>query len=310
MLKQLKILLLESDVVSRLHIRNAIRELGYEVFEAGDVETAMDFVFSHHPHILIVDWTLEEMLGTDFIQRLKEARPPMMPYVILLTAQQSQPIVPETLGVDDFLTKPFRLPDLIARIAVAAHALRLRYELQEVRQRIEQAALFEQSSRAFNRRAIYQWLTREFARAHRQVSPLSILFVGFVNEDAWKQMPNETRQTFLERLLRIWTVSIRGYDSIGKWDETHFLFVLPGTAFEQALVVARRLRDVTDEMHLQDDAGHSFSPQLLCAIASVPEMGYTSADEMLEAVAHVLTNPQMPPVEERVYMAANSNSAV
>ncbi len=310
MLTQLKILLLESDVVSRLHMRNAIAELGHEVLEAGDVETAMDIVFSHRPHILIVDWTLEEMAGTDFIQRLKESSPPMMPYVILLTAQQSQPIVPATLGVDDFLTKPFRLPDLIARIAVAAHALRLRYELHEVRRRIEQAALFEQSSQAFNRRAIYQWLTREFARAHRQVSPLSILLVKFANEDVWKRMPSETRQVFLEQLLRSWTLSIRGYDSIGIWDEARFLFVLPGTAFEQALVVARRLRDVTDEMHLKDEAGNSFSPQLLCAIASVPEMGYTSADEMLEAVERVLTTPQVPPVEERVYVAANSSSSV
>lgn len=310
MLTKLKVLILESDVVSRMHMRNAILELGHEVLEAGDAETAIDLVFTHRPHILIVDWTLEEMSGTDFVQRLKESRPPAMPYIILLTAQQSQPIAPETLGVDDFLTKPFRLPDLIARIAVAAHALRLRNELLQVRQRIEQAALFEQSSRAFNRRAIYQWLTREFSRSHRQASPLSILLVGFANQEQWEQVPLEERQPLVEHLLRVWTLSIRGYDSIGRWDDEHFLFVLPGTTLKQALVVARRLRDVTDEVHFTDSAGHEFSPELVCAVASVPEMAYSSADEMLEAVEHVFARPQAPAVEERVYVAANSNSTV
>lgn len=310
MFATLKILLLETDVVSRVHIRNAIEELGHEVLEAGDTETAMDMIFNQRPHILIVDWTLEEMSGVDFVQRLKERHPPQMPYVILLTAQQSVPIVPETLGVDDFLTKPFRLPDLIARIAVAAHALRLRNELDQVRRRIEQAALLEQSSRAFNRRAIYQWLKREFARSHRQESALSVLLVGFAEPNEWNSLANEDQQAFLDHLLRMWTLSVRGYDSIGKWDDAHYLFVLPGTTLEQALVVAHRLKEVTDSMTWTTRDGRLFRPTFVCAVATVPEMAFSSVDGMMEAVERLLTLKDAPPVEERIYVVAPSNSTV
>jgi two-component system OmpR family response regulator len=100
-----------ADVVSM-----ALRFQGFEVETAGTGGDAIAAVTSFRPHLIVLDIMLPDMEGFDVAQRLgaQRARVP----IIFLTARDAtdDKIRGLTLGGDDYVTKPFSLEELVARI--------------------------------------------------------------------------------------------------------------------------------------------------------------------------------------------------
>ena len=100
-----------ADVVSM-----ALRFQGFEVETAGTGGDAIAAVRSFRPHLIVLDIMLPDMEGFDVAQRLgaQRARVP----IIFLTARDAtdDKIRGLTLGGDDYVTKPFSLEELLARI--------------------------------------------------------------------------------------------------------------------------------------------------------------------------------------------------
>ena len=100
-----------ADVVSM-----ALRFQGFEVETAGTGGDAISAVTSFRPHLIVLDIMLPDMEGFDVAQRLgaQRARVP----IIFLTARDAtdDKIRGLTLGGDDYVTKPFSLEELVARI--------------------------------------------------------------------------------------------------------------------------------------------------------------------------------------------------
>jgi two-component system, OmpR family, response regulator len=100
-----------ADVVSM-----ALRFQGFEVETAGTGTDAISAVTSFRPHLIVLDIMLPDMEGFDVAQRLgaQRARVP----IIFLTARDAtdDKIRGLTLGGDDYVTKPFSLEELVARI--------------------------------------------------------------------------------------------------------------------------------------------------------------------------------------------------
>jgi two-component system OmpR family response regulator len=99
------------DVVSM-----ALRFQGFEIESAGTGTDALAAVASFKPHLIVLDVMLPDMEGFDVAQRLgaQRARVP----IIFLTARDAtdDKIRGLTLGGDDYVTKPFSLEELVARI--------------------------------------------------------------------------------------------------------------------------------------------------------------------------------------------------
>jgi two-component system OmpR family response regulator len=99
------------DVVSM-----ALRFQGFEIESAGTGAEALSKVTSFRPHLIVLDVMLPDMEGFDVAQRLgaQRARVP----IIFLTARDAtdDKIRGLTLGGDDYVTKPFSLEELVARI--------------------------------------------------------------------------------------------------------------------------------------------------------------------------------------------------
>ena len=100
-----------ADVVSM-----ALRFQGFEVETAGTGTDAISAVTSFRPHLIVLDIMLPDMEGFDVAQRLG-AQHNRVP-IIFLTARDAteDKIRGLTLGGDDYVTKPFSLEELVARI--------------------------------------------------------------------------------------------------------------------------------------------------------------------------------------------------
>ncbi len=106
----------EKDIVKMLNYN--LKKEGYRTVDAHDGEDALDLAVREHPDLIILDLMLPGIDGLEVCKQLKkEVKTSRIP-VIMLTAktQETDKIVGLELGADDYVSKPFSLKELIARI--------------------------------------------------------------------------------------------------------------------------------------------------------------------------------------------------
>ncbi len=112
----MKLLLVEDEIEIQRFLKRSLTEAGYHVDAAGDARTAMQLSVDLAHDILIVDLGLPDQDGIDLILSLR--RVGVKAPVLILSARRSADERVKGLeqGGDDYLTKPFALAELLARL--------------------------------------------------------------------------------------------------------------------------------------------------------------------------------------------------
>ncbi len=112
----MKILVVEDHIDLITNIFAYLEQKHYVLDAAYDAETALQLCLKHHYDILVIDWMLPKMQGIDLIAQLR-TRGIHTP-IIMLTAKVAleDKLASFHAGVDDYLTKPFSIQELEARI--------------------------------------------------------------------------------------------------------------------------------------------------------------------------------------------------
>jgi two-component system KDP operon response regulator KdpE len=110
-----RILLAEDEVTLRDFIRRNLHARGFEVIEANNGLEAVALWERENPHLLILDIMMPRMDGLEVCRRVREQS--AVP-IIVLTAldDESDKVAALDLGADDYLTKPFGVEELLARV--------------------------------------------------------------------------------------------------------------------------------------------------------------------------------------------------
>jgi two-component system alkaline phosphatase synthesis response regulator PhoP len=109
------VLMVDDQPHVRLLVRDYLTQEGLRVVEATDGREALLVARREHPDIILLDIMMPEMGGYEFLRAYrKEGNAP----IILLTAKQeeSDKVLGLELGADDYVTKPFGMRELVARI--------------------------------------------------------------------------------------------------------------------------------------------------------------------------------------------------
>jgi DNA-binding response OmpR family regulator len=133
--KPAHILLVEDTTDLAQVIRRELEAVGYAVTHAANGESALQFEEHGHFQLIILDWMLPGMSGLDVLRNL---RAHSSVSVLMLTARDSEidRVLGLEVGADDYLTKPFSMRELIARV----RAMLRRRELIEQTIATDQAA--------------------------------------------------------------------------------------------------------------------------------------------------------------------------
>lgn len=117
-MKKSRILVVEDEPAIREMIVMVIGNAGYEVDEAGDTETARKSISKQLPDLILLDWMLPGQSGVSFAKSLKQNVKSQDIPVILLTARDSEAdkVLGFESGADDYVTKPFSVLELVARV--------------------------------------------------------------------------------------------------------------------------------------------------------------------------------------------------
>ena len=116
-----KVLVVDDEEDYRIITRDMLRAGGYEVRLAVDGEDGLAALKDFQPDVVLVDWMMPKMDGEGFCRKLREdARFKAAP-VLMLTVKDTTDEELEALhfGVDDFIVKPFRPEELLARVRAA-----------------------------------------------------------------------------------------------------------------------------------------------------------------------------------------------
>ena len=114
----LPILIVDDERAIRRFLRAALISHGYQVFEAETGQAALAAAVDHRPELLILDLGLPDMDGIEVTRQLREWS--QVPIIILsVRDQENDKIAALDAGADDYLTKPFGVGELMARIRVA-----------------------------------------------------------------------------------------------------------------------------------------------------------------------------------------------
>ena len=112
------ILLIEDDPSIRRFLRATLVTQGYELLEAATGGDGLAQAFSRAPDVILLDLGLPDMDGGDLLRQIREYSG--VPIIILSArGQEREKIANLDAGADDYLTKPFAMGELLARIRVA-----------------------------------------------------------------------------------------------------------------------------------------------------------------------------------------------
>lgn len=110
-----RILLVDDEPSLQKMLLHALEREGFQVLVAADGEEALEAFKSYEPHLIILDIMLPKLDGTEVCRRIRSQSD--VP-IIMLTARDDEidRVVGLELGADDYVTKPFAVRELVARI--------------------------------------------------------------------------------------------------------------------------------------------------------------------------------------------------
>jgi two-component system KDP operon response regulator KdpE len=114
-----KVLIVDDDSSIRRALRNTLHGMGFEVEEASTGEEALDLVRKVEYDAVLLDINMPGMGGIEVCRIMRKASPRLP--ILMLTVQESEDRKVDALdaGADDYITKPFQLRELTARLRAA-----------------------------------------------------------------------------------------------------------------------------------------------------------------------------------------------
>jgi two-component system alkaline phosphatase synthesis response regulator PhoP len=124
--RKTRILIVEDEPAMVAGLRDNFEYEGYEVISAADGEAGLERALKDEPDLIVLDVMMPRMSGLEVCKQVKSKRPATP--IIMLTArgQEIDKVVGLELGADDYVTKPFSIRELMARIKAVLRRVSLR----------------------------------------------------------------------------------------------------------------------------------------------------------------------------------------
>jgi two-component system, cell cycle response regulator len=269
-------------------IRNLIRlfltRAGYRVIECATGKEAEDTLIADGWDLAILDRRLPDMDGVTLANKLKQTPELRNRYVIMLTGEdeQADKIEGLDLGADDYMTKPFHMPELIARIRAGLRIVTLQNELIEANRRLAQLSITDGLTNLYNHRHFQDELAKHFTESARYERPLSLALIDIdffkkIN-DTWGHAVGDI---VLKKVSALFKDSIRHSDLAARYGGEEFAVIMPETEMEHAIAFAEKIREKVEETVVETEEA-TVRVTVSIGISSVPHPTIKTPMQLIE----------------------------
>jgi two-component system cell cycle response regulator len=245
------VLVAEDDPVFRHLLQTWLRQWNYRVVA---VDNGLDawaaLQQKNPPQMAILDWIMPGIDGVELCRRIRANTSGPYRYVLLVTAKDKKHdvVVGLDAGADDYLTKPFDVEELRARVRAGKRVLELQEALLHAHEALQFQAEHDPLTCLWNRGAIFKVLEREAQRSRRTGEALGVIMADL---DHFKEI-NDTHghlvgDAVLHETGRRLASAVRSYDCVGRYGGEEFLIIVPGCDASGLDVSAERLRQAVSE---------------------------------------------------------------
>jgi diguanylate cyclase (GGDEF)-like protein len=238
-----QVILVEDDANVAKLVELGLRRQNVDVQAASSLEEARKLTSRTAWDILLLDRRLPDGDGVDLCNELRSLNP--HGYIMLLTGESTKEakLAGFECGADDYVTKPFSLDELMARVRAGWRIVELQKALLASNKRLEELARTDGLTGLRNRRTFDQEFATRFAHASRYGRPLA---VAMADIDHFKRINDEhghqAGDDVLARVAAVMRRCTRQTDLVARYGGEEFVIVLPETQLLEALQVSEKIR--------------------------------------------------------------------
>lgn len=266
------------------------RDLFSRFYQAEDGLEGFKKLLASPVDIILCDLEMPRMDGFKFLGMLK-GRPEVSDTpVIILTGNDDRELKIKGLeqGACDFITKPFDLEELVARMRVHLKIKHLQDDLKRSNELLLELSNTDHLTGLFNRRFLMEALDKEVQRARRKDGQVALLLMDI---DHFKRV-NDTHghlqgDVVLQKVALHIQKELRSYDIAARYGGEEFVAVLPDTSLKEAFNVADRIRLSVQGMHFAGSLANERVTVSL-GVALFPSPCFDDIDGLLRAADEAL----------------------
>ena len=284
-----RVLIVDDSRAIRAAVAKVIRSF-FDTCEAADGEAGWAEI-ERDPSIAVVisDLGMPRLDGFGLLQRIRSAssqRIRELPFLVLsgdeddATRRRAR-----DEGANDFISKKIRGVEAVARIDNLLRLVQARHDLEASHQALkvdDDDQMWDQLTGAFTAGYLVTEGEKHFVDARKQGTPLSVVSLRIDNYGGIAQkFGQSTAGPLLGRLVKLLQAMLRGEDAVGRTGEALFTVLLPGTAAEQAVVIAQRLRQRLDSARITHGA-EVVPLRISLGVAALGNDNVASVEELLK----------------------------
>ncbi len=229
---------------------------GLSVQSAADADSALHRLRAWKPHLILLDINMPGLSGLELIPKIRAATEHDYVSIVLVSGSMTLEDISKGMsaGADDYVTKPFRSQELIARVRTMLKLKELHDSLRKAHEKIEELSSTDDLSGLLSFRSLYRRGEEEILRSRRFKKPVSALIINLdrfsqVNQDFGFQFGTTALQDIAKRIKGC----IRTIDMLARIGADEYFALLVETDLAGAEFVAERVRDAIQSQPVRND---------------------------------------------------------
>ncbi len=260
----MKVLVADDERLARSMLTATVGGLGHQCLTAEDGEQAWDLFARHSPDVLITDWMMPHLDGTELCRRVRGDTSARYTYIVLLTTLSAGDdlLAGIEAGADDYLVKPLDPVQLKARLTAAERVTKVHAklaafssELERINTELAHTARTDALTGVGNRRRFDEDIARVDARARRQGHSYGLALCDIDHFRAYNDWyGHQAGDQALRAVASAIIDTCRDGDEVYRYGGEELVVVFPDERLPEAVLAANRVRQAVQALAIPHQA--------------------------------------------------------
>lgn len=286
--KKTRVLVADDSKIVRV-TANKILAGQFDVVLAQDGEEAWEKICRDNTiQVVFTDLGMPRLDGYGLIQRIRQAEDEgirKQPVIVITGAAEEEEVRRKVfeLGATDFITKPFKATEILAR--AEAHA-----SYQRDKESLQKSADIDLLTGALNRQGLDKQLEKDVSFVNRHGENMAVILFELDDfKTIHKRIGEQTANRIIKQAATILQNAVRKEDSVGRYGLEKFLIVLPMAKAEGVIVLAKRLCERIGSFKMTI-GGDPFPISMSAGIATARKGNPVTAQGLMQSAEQALAN--------------------